>query len=643
MRLIVFTILFLSSLQLNANITLPSFFSDGVVLQRNTSINIWGWADAGEKVKIVFNNKTYQTIAAKNGGWKIKLAPQKAGGPYEMKITGKNELLIKDILIGDVWIASGQSNMEYEMVNVKSQYKDDIASSDNKFIRQFAVKKEYSFMPLKDVTSAYGGWKAASPENILSFSAVAYFFAKDLYAKYKVPIGIINTTWGGTPAEAWTSKEALKAFPNYFDRYEYIKQPQHIEEAKARVDSVRKDYEKKLDEYFTKDTTGFSCTDINYNADNWKQMILPALWETAGLPNYDGLAWFRKEINIPSELANKEAVLELSYIDDADNTYVNGKLVGSGMIWNQARKYRIPAGVLKAGKNVIAVKVLDTGGGGGIYGEGNLQLSVGDKIFPLNADWRYKAFTQAPLPPYPWSGGTLNMHYEPTAMYNAMLAPLIPYSIKGVIWYQGEANSNRAKEYQRLFPNMIADWRKRFMQGDFPFLFVQLANYIDSGKDVDWPALREAQLKTLKLSPNTGMAVTIDIGESGDIHPKNKKDVGLRLSLAAQKIAYKDNVVYSGPIYQSYKIAGNKIIIYFTNTGSGLVSRDGNLKYFEIAGADKKFVEAKAEINGNTVIVWSDAIVNPIAVRYAWSTSPDGCNLYNKEGLPASPFRTNNW
>ncbi|HEV8285899.1 MAG TPA: sialate O-acetylesterase [Chitinophagaceae bacterium] len=643
MRSLISSILFLFSLQVSANITLPSFFSDGVVLQRNTSINIWGWADAGEKVKIVFNNKTYQTLAAKNGEWKIKLAPQKAGGPYEMKISGNNELLIKDILIGDVWIASGQSNMEYEMGNVRNLYKDDIASSDNNFIRQFAVKKEYSFTPLKDVTSAYGGWKAANPENVLSFSAVAYFFARDLYAKYKVPIGIINTTWGGTPAEAWTSKEALKAFPNYFDRYEYISQPQHIKAIKARVDSVRKVYEKKIEDYLIKDTTGFSCTDINYNANDWKQMKLPALWEAAGLPNYDGLVWFRKEMNIPDELANKEAVLELSYIDDIDNTYINGKLVGSGMIWNQARKYIIPAGILKAGKNVIAVKVIDTGGGGGVYGEGKLQLSIGDKIFPLNVDWQYKVFAQAPLPPYRWNGGILNLHYEPTALYNAMLAPSIPYNIKGVIWYQGEANSNRAKEYQRLFPNMIADWRKHFAQGNFPFLFVQLANYNELAKDADWPALREAQLKTLKLSPNTGMAVTIDIGEAGDIHPKNKKDVGLRLSLAAQKIAYKDNVVYSGPIYQSYKIEGNKIIIYFTNTSGDLVSNGGDLKYFEIAGADKKFVAANAEIKGNTVIVWSDAVAYPVAVRYAWSNSPDGCNLYNKEGLPASPFRTSDW
>jgi sialate O-acetylesterase len=228
-------------------------------------------------------------------------------------------------------------------------------------------------------------------------------------------------------------------------------------------------------------------------------------------------------------------------------------------------------------------------------------------------------------------------------MFNAMLAPLIPYTIKGVIWYQGEANVDRAKEYQTLFPNMIVDWRKRFGQGDFPFLFVQLANFIDYGKNADWPALREAQFKTLQRSPNTAMAVTIDIGEAGDIHPRNKKDVGLRLALAAQKIAYKDNVVHSGPLYQSYKIDGNKIIIHFTNTGSGLMCKNEDLTQFEIAAADKKFVEAKAIIKGNTVIIWSDAVANPVAVRYAWSNSADSYDLYNKEGLPASPFRTSNW
>jgi sialate O-acetylesterase len=644
MRYFLFIATLLTCCSAQAKISLPRFFSDGMVLQRNAPIHIWGWANAGEQVKIIFKNKSYRVVAGKNGEWKISLAPQKAGGPFDMKISGGNDIMIKDILIGDVWIASGQSNMEYEMSNVRNLYKEDIATSANNNIRQFAVAHQYSFEPLKDVQPMYGGWQAASPENVLHFSAVAYFFAKQLYEKNKVPIGIIHTSWGGTPAEAWMSKEALQPFPHYLQRYNYISQPDNIAKAKQRVDSVKKAYENKLDDYFKKDTTGYWCTGIGANVSNWKKMKLPTLWEAAGLPeNYDGLVWFRKEIEIPAELAGKPALLELSYIDDIDNTYVNGQMIGSGVVWNEARKYTIPAGVLKAGKNIIAVKVMDTGGGGGIYGDGNLQLTVGGEILPLNNEWQYQAFTQVPLPAYPWNEGVLFMHYEPTSMYNAMLAPLIPYSIKGAIWYQGEANTNRAKEYETLFPAMIADWRKRFNQGNFPFLFVQLANFTDYAKGADWPALREAQTKTLKTSLNTGMAVAIDVGETGDIHPKNKKAVGERLALAAQKIAYGQPVVYSGPLYQSFTANGNKMIISFTNTGSGLTSKDGALQQFEIAGADKNFVPAMAEIKNNTVVVWSDAVTSPVAVRYAWKGSPEGCNLYNKEGLPASPFRTDSW
>lgn len=627
------------SLVANADISVPSFFSDGMVVQRNAPVTIWGWAAAGEKVKIVFQSKTYNAVASLSGEWKIIIPAQKEGGPFQMVLQGKNQLLIKDILIGDVWIASGQSNMEYEMSNVKELYKKDIETSENNFIRQFIVKKEYSFEPQKNVSST--GWKTANPSTILSFSAVAYFFAKELYEKTKVPVAIINATWGGTPAEAWTSKEALKPFPNYASRYEYISQPANIDKVKARVDSVRKVYEQKLHTYFTRDTTGFACTRIDFNAADWQHMKLPTLWEMGGLPaNYDGLVWFRKEIDMPTELSGKEAVLELSFIDDIDNTYVNGQLIGSTIIWNEARKYKIPAGVLKTGKNVIAVKVMDTGGGGGIYGDGKLQLTAGSQVFALNNEWQYKPFSQNPIPSFPWNGGTLNMHYEPTALYNAMLAPLIPYSIKGVIWYQGEANSNRAAEYEKLFPNMIADWRKHFKQGNFPFLFVQLANYKDNDPTVDWPALREAQTKTLQVSPNTAMAVTIDIGETNDIHPKNKKDVGLRLALGAQKIAYGQNIVYSGPMYKSHIIQDNKIIISFNHTGSGLVSKDGDLKHFEIAGADGKFILANAVIKNNNVIAWNDSVSKPVAVRYAWAASPERCNLYNKEGLPASPFHT---
>ncbi|MFT3679246.1 MAG: sialate O-acetylesterase [Ferruginibacter sp.] len=623
---------------------MPAIFSNGMVLQRNSAIPVWGNAKPGVPVTVVLDNKKKLTVTGIKGKWIVSLPAFKAGGPYTLKVYETNNpssaVEFTDVLVGDVWIASGQSNMEWEMRALKEKYNAEIAASENNLIRQFAVKREFSFTPQDDIHS--DGWKTAGPENTLSFSAVAYFFAKELYAKYKIPIGIINTTWGGTPAEAWTSKEALKPFPNYLKRYEHISRSANVEQVKARVDSLQKQYALKLDNYFKNDTTGYSCTLSNYDASAWKMMKLPTLWETGGLlNNYDGLVWFRKEIEIPAELAGKVAVLELSYIDDIDNTYINGQPIGSSLIWNEARKYIVPAGILKAGKNIIAVKVMDTGGGGGIYGNGNLQLSVDGKVFALDNEWQYKPFEQNTLP---LTGQiAVSMQNEPTALYNSMIAPLVPYAIKGVIWYQGEANANRAKEYEKLFPNMITDWRNRFKQGNFPFLFVQLANFIDYATGADWPALRDAQTKTLKTSLNTGMAVTIDIGETNDIHPKNKKDVGLRLALAAEKTAYKENIVYSGPMYQLHQTSGDKIVISFTHTGSGLLIKGDSLRQFFIAGADKKFVPANAFLKNNTVVVWSNAVRKPVAVRYAWTPSPEGCNLYNKEGLPAIPFRTDNW
>ncbi|MEN9569650.1 MAG: hypothetical protein RL172_881 [Bacteroidota bacterium] len=622
-----------------ADITLPAFINNGMVLQRNAPINIWGWAAAGEKVSIRFDGKTYHALTGSDGKWEVVLDKHIAGGPYQLHLQGNNTIVLNDVLVGDVWIAAGQSNMEYEMRNVKELYKKEIAQSANKQIRQFTVTKAYSFTTLTAVTAANGGWIAANPENTPAFSAVAYFFAVQLHQQNNVPIGIINTTWGGTPAEAWMSREALQPFTNYVQRYEYIKQPENIASLKASVSEAKLTYEQQLNQYFTSDTTGFYCSGALYNVNDWPKMKLPALWETAGLPaNHDGMVWFRKEIMLPEDAAGKPAQLELSYIDDIDNTYVNGQLVGSSAIWNEARKYNIPAGVLKAGKNIIAVKIMDTGGGGGIYGDGNLQLSVAGNRYPLNTEWQYQPFPQQVLPPYPWDKAVLYLHYEPTTMYNAMLAPLIPYSIKGVIWYQGEANVNRAKEYESLFPAMIADWRKRFGQGNFPFLFVQLANYNDLAPGADWAALRAAQLKTLTTSPNTGMAVTIDVGEAGDIHPRNKKEVGLRLALAAQKIAYRKNVVHSGPVYKQHTVQQHKWVIQFTNTGTGLATRGAVLTGFEIAGPDKKFVPAQAIIRNNMVEVWSAKVPSPAAVRYAWANSPDGCNLYNQQGLPAAPF-----
>ncbi len=468
-----------------ATVRLPKLISDNMVLQRDSAIPVWGWGANGEKIEVDFNGKKYKTVTDASGKWKLNLKKTKAGGPYTITIKGSNTITINNILIGDVWLCSGQSNMELKMATVKEKYAANIESGTNNQIRHFMVNKASSVTVQDSITSS--GWMMADPTTIPSFSAVAYFFARTLFDKYHVPIGLLHSSWGGTVAEAWTSEEGLKEFPHYLSRLQEIRTP----EAQAKL-------------------------------------------------------------------------------------MVNGKLT--------------------------------------------------------------------PIP------------NEPTALYNGMIAPLIPYAIKGAIWYQGESNANdkKAYEYRYLFPAMIKDWRTKWQQGNFPFLYVQLANFQappTKPEESTWAELRESQLLTLAL-PNTGMAVIHDIGEAKDIHPKNKKDVGIRLALAAEKIAYHDNtVVYSAPIYKSMQIKNDKVYLSFTNKGSGLMANNADtLSQFAISGADKKFVWAHAKIvqgtprgEGDKVVVWSEQVPNPVAVRYAWANNAEGCNLYNKENLPASPFRTDDW
>jgi sialate O-acetylesterase len=412
-----------------------------------------------------------------------------------------------------------------------------------------------------------------------------------------------------------------------------------------------KEYEAKLKEWQGKINgadRGMAAATKWYSPEftpaDWKTMSLPILWEGAGLPDYDGIVWFRKEITLPATEAGKELTLSLATIDDADSTWFNGVVVGSTNGYNVARKYTVPGNLVKAGKNVITVRVVDTGGGGGIYGENkDLQLTSGEKIVASLADqWQYQtALDISQMPPKPKVVYDQN---SPAVLYNAMIAPLVPYAIKGAIWYQGESNAGRAYQYRTLFPAMIKDWRTQWKQ-DFPFLFVQLANFMkveEQPAESNWAELREAQAMTLSL-PKTGMAVIIDVGDANDIHPRNKQDVGKRLAMAAYKVAYNENTVYSGPTYKSMKTEGNKIILTFDNVGGGLVAKGGELKEFAIAGSDKKFVWADARVEGNTVVVSSKEVANPVAVRYAWANNPDKANLYNKEGLPASPFRTDDW
>lgn len=635
-------IYFLFTIFLHAQIRLPKLISDGMVLQREVEIKIWGWASTKEPVSIFFHGNEYQTVADEKGVWRITMPPMAAGGPYEMELKASNHFVIKNILIGDVWVCSGQSNMELPMKRVQPIYEKEIANSQNEFIRLFSVPQKYNFIePQNDFES--GVWKSANPESILDFSAVAYFFANEIYQNYRVPIGLINASLGGSPAEAWMSEEALKNFPNYFNEAQRFKDNNLIMRIEASDNARIKswyDLLRQKDDGF-KDPNN-SWNKVNFNSSDWETMKIPGYWADTKLGQVNGVVWFKKEFTIPVSVAEKKAKLNLGRIVDADSVYINGVFVGTTSYQYPPRRYTIPENVLKAGKNIIVVRIISNSGRGGFVLDKPYEIIIGNERVDLTGDWQYHlGAVMEPL------ASQTFIRWKPTGLFNSMLAPLFNFKIKGVIWYQGESNVSRAREYSTLFASMIHDWRKNWGQGDFPFLFVQLSNFMEpmiEPSESDWALLREAQLKTLSVS-NTGMAVTVDIGEWNDIHPLNKKDVGKRLFLCAQKIAYGENdVVYSGPMYDSMKIEGNKIILSFSHIGSGLISKDSSeLKYFAIAGADKKFVWAAAEIVGDKVVVWNESIKNPIAVRYAWANNPDGANLYNKEGLPASPFRTDDF
>jgi len=374
------------------------------------------------------------------------------------------------------------------------------------------------------------------------------------------------------------------------------------------------------------------------STDGWRRMNVPGYWAATELGAVNGVVWFRKDVEVPASMIGKPAELNLGRIVDADSVFINGVFVGTTSYQYPPRWYSLPPNVLKAGPNTVVVRVISNIGKGGFVLDKPYQIVCEGGTIDLKGPWLYRLGARME----PLASQTF-IRWKPLGLFNAMLAPLLNYAIKGVIWYQGESNAERPIEYRDLFPAVIRDWRAKWNQGDFPFLFVQLPNFMeakDQPSESNWALLREAQLRTLSL-PRTGMAVAIDIGEWNDIHPLNKKDVGKRLALAAQKVAYADDkVVYSGPIYQSMKVDGDKIIIAFTNTGSGLVARGEELKTFAIAGSDKRFVWAKAKIENNRVVVWSEMVSNPVAVRYAWADNPEGANLYNAEGLPASPFRT---
>jgi sialate O-acetylesterase len=621
-----------------ADVTPNPLFADDAVLQQGMKVPVWGTADPGEHVTVEFFGQSVSTTADSAGKWLVQLAPMKAGGPHTLTISGKNKITLTNILVGEVWICSGQSNMERHLGLQPGQkpitdWEQEVRDATHPEIRQFYVPQTKAFAPTQTVN---GHWSVCSPETVKDFTAVGYFFGRDLHQARHVPIGLIHSSWGGTPAEAWTSEAALSRLPDFADALAEVKR------LVADPAAARRETQARQEAWYARVDPGSQASPAwsaaGLDTSLWKSMKLPTYWEDAGYPNFDGVFWFRRTFDLPEGWDGSDADLHLGAVDDNDTTWVNGLKVGATAGWNLPRIYRVPGSVLQYTNNVIAVRVLDTGGGGGLWGGDdpmrmNVKAGGQTNSIPLTGEWLCRqsvSLTDAGWPPTDNSQSP----NAPAVLYNGMIAPLLPYALRGVIWYQGESNVGRERQYRTLFPALIADWRQAWGKGDFPFLFVQIAPF--NGMT---PEIREAQLLTAQHTRNTAMAVTVDCGDADDIHPPHKQPVGARLALAARALAYGEKLEYSGPVFESLKIKGSNAVLRFTHVGGGLAAKNGPLRGFTIAGEDKVFHPAQAEIHGQTVVVHSATVPRPVAIRYGWANVPEG-NLFNRAGLPASPFRS---
>ncbi|NIG55989.1 sialate O-acetylesterase [Chitinophaga sp. Cy-1792] len=623
-----------------AEVKLPRLISDNMVLQRNVRLQIWGWAAPGEKVQVDFVQHHYNTVTGKDGKWKVMLPPMNAGGPFNMTITGNNAITISNILIGDVWLCSGQSNMELSMERLKDKYPAIIKTASNPEIRQFNVSTTITWEgPQEDYKT--GNWAAVTPQSIYGFSAVGYFFAEQLYQRYHIPIGIIKCATGGSTAEAWLDEHTLQQFPDLLATAKQFQQKNYVDSLKARDIYVNDVWYTHLWQSDAGLQGPVKWYDTTSDYSTWKTFKVPALWKEQGITDSQGAVWFQKEVVLSKDFASQPAQLWLGNMIDRDSVFVNGRFAGTTGYQYPPRKYPIPAGMLKEGKNSIVVRVINYSGAGGFYKDKRYQLFNSRDTIDLRGDWRYNiGCTSAAIPP------TVSYWLPPLGLNNGMIAPLKNLSLKGVIWYQGEANTGNPAAYTKIFPALINSWRDNWKNQSpdkvLPFFFVQLASYMETREqpaESNWAALRAVQAQTQAL-PATGMAVTIDIGEWNDIHPLNKADVGKRLALCAMHTAYGEkDVICQGPVLQQAIRKGNQLVLTFNHTDQGLKFDATRPGQFAIAGADNHYVWAKATLKGNQVIVWNDAITTPTTVRYAWADTPAATTLSNGAGLPASPFQ----
>ncbi len=620
-----------------ADVKLPAIISDNMVLQADSKVKIWGKASPGEAVEVSFAGQDVKTTAGKDGKWSLQLAPMKANDKAEvMTVKGKNEIQVKNVLVGEVWFGSGQSNMEFR-VNSSMNYEKEKAKADYPLIRCFTVAKGISSKPQDDCS---GKWEICSPATVGGFSGAMYFFAKDLFEKYRFPIGLVHSSWGGSCIQAWMPEATLAAHPDYFGK---VGAPaDKLADMKTYLNYKQECYDlvANKDPGIAPEAADWGRPGID-TAD-WKSVDMPKPIE-AFFGEIDGAVWFRKEIEVPEDVAGKELLARMGPTTSGMTIFFNGEKV-----FNLAPASRvsypfvkIPGKLVKAGKNLFAIRYFNHIDKGGVISN-NLSLfwlhGPGDKNLHLEGKWLAKV--ERKCEPAKLPGFLPEPKDLPGGPYNAMIAPVENFTCRGMLWYQGESNAGDLR-YGKMMEALIAAWRKSFDNPDMPFYYVQLANYMQPHKepvDTAWAKCRETQRQTLAF-PNTAMAVIIDVGDALDIHPKNKQEVGRRLSLPARHFVYGEkDLEYSGPVVESVSAKDASLVVKFSHVKGGLVAKGGGEpKGFAISEDGSKYVWAKAKIEGDSVILSADSLKAPKFVRYAWDDNPD-CDLYNGEGLPASPF-----
>nr|WP_321453515.1 sialate O-acetylesterase [uncultured Carboxylicivirga sp.] len=625
--------IFITSMQ--AQLKLPNFFSDHMVLQRNKPVSVWGWGDKGSVVTIEINGSIVNTSVGEDGKWFAYVPPMKAGGPFALKITEPNSdpIIYNDVMIGDVWFASGQSNMEWQVQQADGADKE-IPNALNNNIRLCQIPHAVSLKPLDNTLEA--NWKICDSTSVKEFSAVAYYFAKNIQPEIGVAVGLIQSSWGGTPVEAWTSTDMLQSMA--FGR-KLVAKADTITYADLQKDTVDLDTFWDI-VYNPSNKIDSIIANPAYDDSDWREVAIPGVIKDWESDFYEGMIWLRKKVELKKAYAEKDLTINLGHPEMNYSLYFNGAQICKNQ-WNANLKhtYTIPASLVKKGDNVIAIRVAALWGGGGLNAPGDdIYLTNDKKKISLVGNWMFKKDIEQRIPKI--------QYYQTYASFlnNAMINPVQPYSLKGCLWYQGENNEGEAYMYRKMLPLMINDWRIKWKQGNLPFVLVQLPNYMKVDKeptDGKWAVLRESQTEALNL-PNTYLTCIIDCGTGENIHPTNKTVVGERLAKVVVDNVYGKDIVSSGPVMDSFSIDGNRVIVDYKLADGLKIKGEGELKGFAIAGEDQQFYWANATIKGNQVVLTSDQVSNPVAVRYAWGNNPI-CNLVNSVDLPALPFRTDNW